>query len=161
LITTPADRREQDREAVAAQLGREPRGRWQVARRCRCGKPQIIETYPRLDDGTPFPTLWWLTCRKLCAAIGQLESSGWMGTLNERLSSDHTLHSALMNSTRAYLERRNRLEPLNSSVHPGGGPDRVKCLHAHTAHQLVTGDNPVGQETLGALGWTDPEIPCI
>ncbi len=161
MITTPAGPGEEDREAVTAQLGREPRGKWDVARRCRCGMPQVIETHPRLEDGTPFPTLWWLTCRKLCTEIGRLESSGWMAVLNERLTSDPAFHLALAESTRAYLERRARLEPLQSAGHPGGGPDRVKCLHAHTAHHLVTGDNPAGEEVLRELAWVEPERPCV
>lgn len=84
-----------------------------------------------------------------------------MATLNERLSADMTFRSALAASTSSYLERRNRLERLESPGHPGGGPERVKCLHAHTAHHLVTGDNPVGEKVLGALAWDEPEGPCV
>ncbi len=123
--------------------------------------PQVIETHPRLDDGTPFPTLWWLTCRKLSTEIGRLESSGLMATLNERLTIDRTFHEALVESTGAYLESRDRLEPLQSGGHPGGGPDRIKCLHAHTAHHLITRDNPAGEEVLRTLAWVEPETPCV
>ncbi|CAN5742251.1 DUF501 domain-containing protein [soil metagenome] len=152
---------EQDFESVKAQLGREPRGRWKVARRCACGKPQVLETYPRLEDGTPFPTLWWLSCRKLSSAIGGLESGGWMAELNRRLMEDADLHEALWRSTEALVARRNELDTLGPTGHPGGGPDRVKCLHAHTAHHLVTGDNPAGAEALEQLGWQDPLRPCV
>src|SRR5712692_2801020 len=87
-------------------LGRPPRGTWQVARRCACGLPQVIETASRLDDGTPFPTLWWLTCRSLAHAVGRLEAGGWMASFNERLASEPDLAEALRASTAAYVGRR-------------------------------------------------------
>lgn len=149
-----------DTVAVTRQLGRPPRGLWRVARRCRCGLPQVIETHPRLEDGTPFPTLWWLTCRALSGAIGRLEAGGWMAGLNERLAGDDALRAALGRSIERYVERRDVLEPLGRGGHPGGGPARVKCLHAHTAHHLVTGDNPVGEAVLAHVGWAEPEEPC-
>ncbi|HEX2052925.1 MAG TPA: DUF501 domain-containing protein [Actinomycetota bacterium] len=152
---------DQDRASVAAQLGRPPRGRWSVARRCACGKPQVLETFPRLGDGTPFPTLYWLSCRKLSSQIGGLESSGWMAALNRRLAEEPELHAALAEATRAYVRRRDQLDELGPATHPGGGPDRIKCLHAHTAQFLVTGDNPAGEEVLKALSWKDPVEPCV
>lgn len=152
---------QQDSADVAAQLGRPPRGSWSVARRCACGKPQVIQTQPRLEDGTPFPTMWWLTCRKLSAQIGGLESSGWMAGLNEQLQQDPGFHEELAASTHDYVRRRDAIDPLGSTGHPGGGPDRIKCLHAHVAHQLVTGDNPAGARALEQLGWTDPATPCV
>jgi hypothetical protein len=152
---------EQDHASVKAQLGREPRGRWRVARRCACGKPQVLETFPRLDDGTPFPTLYWLSCRKLSSQVGGLESSGWMADLNRRLAEDPELRAALRASTEAYIAERDALDELGHTSHPGGGPDRVKCLHAHTAHHLVRGDNPAGAEVLRELAWEDPEKPCV
>ena len=161
-ISTPVTPHpEQDFESVKAQLGREPRGQWKVARRCACGKPQVLETYPRLDDGTPFPTLYWLSCRKLSSAIGGLESGGWMAGLNRRLMEDPDFHDALRRSTERYVAKRNELDVLGPTAHPGGGPDRVKCLHAHTGHHLVEGDNPVGAEVLSELGWEDPTRPCV
>jgi uncharacterized protein len=132
-----------------------------VARRCGCGKPQVIWTEPRLEDGTPFPTSWWLTCPKLSSQVGRLESSGWMAEFNRRLLSDPQLHRALEQSTAEYIRLRDQLEHLGPRTHPGGGPDRVKCLHAHTAHHLVTGDNPAGAAVLAELGWVDPDEPCV
>lgn len=143
------------------QLGRAPRGSWKVARRCDCGRPQVIRTEPRLEDGTPFPTLWWLTCPKLSAKVGRLESNGWMADFNRRLEEDPELHRALELSTAEYIRLRDELEPLGRDTHPGGSPDRVKCLHAHTAHYLVSGDNPAGAAVLAELGWADPDQPCV
>lgn len=121
----------------------------------------MIETFPRLDDGTPFPTLYWLSCRKLSSQVGGLESSGWMADLNRRLAEEPPLREAMRRSTEAYVAERDGLEQLGSATHPGGGPDRVKCLHAHTAHHLVRGDNPAGAEVLRELAWEDPEKPCV
>lgn len=121
----------------------------------------MIETHPRLEDETPFPTLWWLTCKSLTGAVSNLESAGWMARLNERLLQDAEIQAALDRSTRRYQEARDALEAIDSQGHPGGGPDRVKCLHAHTAHHLVTGDNPVGRAVLAELSWKDPERPCV
>jgi len=157
-----------------------------VARRCACGLPQVIETRPHLDDGTPFPTLWWLTCRALSRAVGRLEAGGWMAALNERLAIEPELAEALQASTAAYVARRDGLEPPSEAPrgdsltvaertrpggeppvrrgHPGGGGTvggRVKCLHAHTAHQLVTGDNPAGAAVVAHLEWVDPATPCV
>ncbi|HLI57760.1 MAG TPA: DUF501 domain-containing protein, partial [Actinomycetota bacterium] len=158
-----------DRDAVLAQLGRPPRGSWSVARRCACGLPQVIETSPRLDDGTPFPTMWWLTCRALSKSVGRLEAGGWMAAFNERLATDGALAASLAASTAAYVARRDSGQPLPGTErgHPGGGgargtqPGRVKCLHAHTAHQLVSGDNPAGAAVLEELAWVDPPHPCL
>ena len=146
-------------EIVATQLGRPPRGSWTVARRCACGLPMVIETEPQLDDATPFPTRYWLTCKKLNAAIGRLEASGSMESINRRLRGEPVFQDALRRSTIGYLADRSHL--LGGDRHPGGGPERVKCLHAHVAHQLITGDNPVGAQTLAELGWEEPEEPCV
>lgn len=169
-----------DRAAVAAQLGRPPRGDWHVARRCACGLPQVIETHPHLDDGTPFPTMWWLTCRALSKALGRLEAGGWMADFNARLGADPALAAALEASTAAYVARRDGIPspipgpggpsgrpgsgPLDKRGHPGGGGlpgGRIKCLHAHTGHHLISGDNPAGAQALAALHWVEPRTPCV
>jgi hypothetical protein len=164
-----------DATTVELMLGRPPRGRWKVARRCACGLPQVIETERYLDDGTPFPTLWWLTCRSLSRAVGRLEAGGWMAAFNERLAADPVLAEGLRAATEAYVARRDggcssgALRGASGGVpgpvrHPGGGGmagGRIKCLHAHTAHQLVAGDNPAGAEALEELGWEDPVLPCV
>lgn len=132
-----------------------------MERRCACGLPQVIATHPRLEDGEPFPTLWWLTCRAMSAAVSRLESEGWMEEVNRRLASDAIFRRELERSTSRYTEVRDRLEALGVEDHPGGGPGRVKCLHAHTAHQLATGDNPVGAQVLKALSFEEPREPCV
>jgi uncharacterized protein len=123
--------------------------------------PSVIETHPVLEDGEPFPTMWWLTCRRLAAAVGRLEGEGFMAEINGRLAADASFREVLEASTRAYINRRDQSAPLGESSHPGSYQTKVKCLHAHVAHQLVTGDNPVGAAALEKIGWTEPGEPCV
>ena len=150
----------EDEAVVAAQLGRPPRGLRVVAHRCPCGLPDVVETAPRLPDGTPFPTLYYLTCPKAAAAISGLESSGLMREMTARLAQDEQLRSSYQQAHRDYVARRDAaavtegLDPLLSGTQSAGGmPDRVKCLHALAAHELaVPGTNPLGREALDAAG---------
>ena len=151
-----------DVAAVTAQLGRPPRGVRAVAHRCPCGLPTVVQTAPRLPDGTPFPTLYYLTCTRLCSRIGGLESSGLMREMTERLAADPELAAAYRRAHEAYLAERDAIEPLGTGVSAGGMPDRVKCLHVHAGHALAAGPgvNPFGDETLAEIGeWWHPG-PC-
>jgi hypothetical protein len=149
-----------DAAAVAAQLGRPPRGRYCVAHRCRCGQPDVVQTAPRLPDGTPFPTLYYLTCPRASAAAGRLEASGVMATMTARLSDDEDLRRSYQEAHRDYLTRRDEaaracsVEPLPAGTQSAGGmPVRVKCLHALMAHELASpGSNPLGREAIVAAG---------
>ena len=142
-------------------LGRPPRGVWRVARRCRCGLPQVIETDPFLEDGTPFPTFYWLTCRALVSEVSRLESEGAIRQVNELLESRPELARTLDEATARYISVRSHRGDLGRDEHPGGGPGRVKCLHAHLAHHLVTHDNPVGVWVSARLDWTEPDDACL
>jgi uncharacterized protein len=145
---------EADRAAVAAQLGRAPRGMRAVAHRCPCGLPSVVRTSPRLEDGTPFPTLYYLTCSRLCSLIGGLEARGVMREMTERLGTDSELAEAYRRAHESYLAERDALEPLGTEVTAGGMPNRVKCLHALVGHALAAGPgvNPFGDEVLAELG---------
>lgn len=142
-----------DFEAVKAQLGREPRGLRAVAHRCPCGNPDVVETAPRLDDGTPFPTLYYLTCPKAASAIGTLEGSGLMAEMTERLRTDPELAAAYRAAHEDYIKRRDAIEVLEGFPSAGGMPDRVKCLHVLVGHALAAGPgvNPLGDEALRLL----------
>src|SRR6202008_1772759 len=74
-----------DTAVIAAPLGRAPRGLLGVAHRCPCGLPDVAETAPRLPDGSPFPTLYYLTCPRAAAAVSKLEASGIMREMTARL----------------------------------------------------------------------------
>jgi len=150
---------QRDAAAVAAQLGREPRGLREVAHRCPCGLPDVVETAPRLADGAPFPTLYYLTCPRAASAIGTLEANGRMREMTERLEADPELAEAYDAAHRDYVTRRDAaaraagLDPLPEGMQSSGGmPSRVKCLHALVAHELaVPGANPFGREAIDEL----------
>ncbi len=157
----PVDRA--DWEAVAAQLGRPPRALRAVAHRCPCGLPSVVQTQPRLDDGTPFPTLYYLTCRRLSGLVARIEATGVMLEMTERLATDPQLAQAYRSAHESYLAERDAVEPLGTQVSAGGMPDRVKCLHAHVAHALARGPglNPFGDEALTHITrWWLP-TPCV
>ena len=121
----------------------------------------MIENHPRLEDGSPFPTLYWLTCPLLVKRASTLESEGWMERLNESLRADPALQARLRAAIDAYERARDRHEALvPPPAPPGGGPERVKCLHSHTAHQLVA-PNPVGALVLSQTGFPDCRLPCV
>jgi hypothetical protein len=151
-----------DRHAVAAQLGRPPRALRGVAHRCPCGLPSVVQTHPRLDDGTPFPTLYYLTCSRLAGLVGRVEAGGAMQEMTDRLAADPSLAGAYRVAHESYLAERDAVEPLGTQVSAGGMPDRVKCLHVHVAHALACGPgvNPFGDEVLDRIGaWWTPG-PC-
>ena len=152
---------EQDRAAVAAQLGRVPRGDMVVAHRCPCGRPDVVRTHPRLDDGTPFPTLYYLTCPRATAACSRLESAGLMREMESRLRDDPALRAEYRAAHDAYLQQRRDLAdvPEIAEVSAGGMPDRVKCLHVLLAHALAVGPgvNPLGDQVRELVGaWWSP-----
>ena len=154
-----------DEAVVGAQLGRPPRGLRTVAHRCPCGLPDVVETEPRLPDGTPFPTLYYLTCPRANSAVSTLEASGVMREMTERLAADDALREAYAAAHEAYLRRRAAIEevPEIEGISAGGMPDRVKCLHVLAAHALASGAgvNPLGDEAVAALPpWWDTG-PCV
>ncbi len=155
--------REGDRDAVAAQIGRRPRGLRGVAHRCPCGLPAVVETAPRLEDGTPFPTVYYATCPRLTSRIGTLEAEGLMAEQTDRLATDPDFAAAYARAHADYLADRDAIDPLPTTVSAGGMPVRVKCLHVHVAHTLARGPgiNPVGDDALSRLSpwWTAG--PCV
>ncbi|SEO59503.1 hypothetical protein SAMN05216267_103220 [Actinacidiphila rubida] len=152
-----------DIEAVHAQLGRPPRGLRGVAHRCPCGNPDVVETQPRLEDGTPFPTLYYLTCPRAASAIGTLEADGVMKRMTAQLAEDPELAAGYRAAHEDYLARRDAVEVLEGFPSAGGMPDRVKCLHVLAGHALAAGRgvNPLGDETLDLLPDWWAKGPCV
>ncbi|HEU4566715.1 MAG TPA: DUF501 domain-containing protein [Marmoricola sp.] len=154
-----------DTAVVAAQLGRPPRAIHAVAHRCPCGLPDVVTTEPRLEDGTPFPTTFYLTCPRASSMIGTLEASGLMREMTERLAADPQLAAAYRSAHEAYLAARVAIGevPEIAGVSAGGMPERVKCLHVLAAHALAAGPgvNPLGDEVLDRLGEWWSEGPCV
>ncbi|MBR8743162.1 DUF501 domain-containing protein [Nocardiopsis sp. MG754419] len=160
---------ERDLAAIELQLGRAPRGVRAVAHRCPCGLPDVVKTAPRLEDGTPFPTLYYLTCPRAAAVIGRLEGDGAMRRMQERLGEEPDLREAYTKAHEAYIDERaeqarlDGVEPLPEGMQSTGGmPTRVKCLHALVGHELAApGTNPIGAEALAQLpDWWD-RGPCV
>lgn len=160
----------QDEAAIHAQLGRMPRGVAGVAWRCPCGNPGVVATVPRLPDGTPFPTTYYLTCQRATAATSTLESTGVMAEMTQRLASEADLADRYRSAHEAYLADRDRIGaeaeigavPEIEGITAGGMPNRVKCLHVLVGHALAAGPgvNPLGDEAVDALGefW---QRPCV
>lgn len=150
-----------DCAVVEAQLGRPLRGEWAVAHRCHLGVPTVIENHP-LIQGRPFPTLFWLTCPVLVKRISRQEAGGAMARISERLGGDPALRARLQEAIERLRARRDHLAPLPASTAtPGGGPTKVKCLHAHTAQELSDPPNPVGALALAEAGFPDCVLPCV
>jgi hypothetical protein len=148
---TPADE-----TVLAEQLSRPARAVAGIAWRCPCGRPGVITTQPRLPDGTPFPTTYYLTCPKAVAACSRLESIGVMAELTQQLAQDPELATAYQRAHESYLADRNSLGivPELAGVSAGGMPSRVKCLHALLGHALAAGwgVNPVGDLVRKRIG---------
>lgn len=149
-----------DHADVARQLGRELRGQTRIAHRCECGAADVVATAPRLPDGTPFPTVFYLTCPRVTGAVSTLESEGLMRDQTERLATDDDLADGYRAAHEDYLRRRDDLAerwhlsvPEIEGVSAGGMPDRVKCLHVLVGHALAAGPgvNPLGDEALARL----------
>jgi hypothetical protein len=155
--------RAEDRETASLQLGRPLRGDARVAARCPHGVVEVIATPPLLSDGTPFPTLFWLTCPLLQRSVFGLEGGDFREMLRRKLEDVPAFAEALQQAEEDYTaEREGWAEELNvrgktaeyfSGREGVGGtvPGGLKCLHAHLAHFLACGDNPVGAEVAEAL----------
>jgi len=159
-----------DERAIEAQLGRPPRAIHGVGHRCPCGNPDVVATEPRLDDGTPFPTTFYLTCPRAASLIGTLEASGLMREMTERLAEDAELAAGYRRAHAAYLSAREEIAaehgqsvPEIAGVSAGGMPSRVKCLHVLAGQSLAQGRgvNPLGDEVLDRLGAWWSSGPCV
>ena len=155
----------QDEAVVEAQLGRSPRAIHAVGHRCPCGNPDVVTTEPRLPDGTPFPTTFYLTCPRAASLIGTLEGSGLMAEMTERLAADPGLAEAYAAAHDRYLRAREAIGHVEEieGVSAGGMPNRVKCLHVLAGQALAQGPgaNPLGDEVLDLLGEFWSSGPCV
>jgi len=153
-----------DLAVVRRQLGREPRGVRGIAHRCGCGDPDVVQTEPRLPDGTPFPTMYYLTCPRLAGLIGTLEAGGTMREMQDRLATDAELAAAYTAAHETYLVERESIKHVEEivGITAGGMPSRVKCLHVLVGHALAAGPgvNPFGDEALALLPDWAAAGPC-
>jgi len=154
-----------DLKIVSAQLGRPARDAVGIAARCVCGAPTVVATAPRLSDGTPFPTLYYLTHPAATAALSFLEATQVMNEFNQLLADDEAIHDQYRRAHAGFLADRATLGdvPEIAGISSGGMPDRVKCLHALAAHSLAAGPgvNPIGDLALARAAWTPAVCECL
>jgi len=156
---------ESDVAVVSEQLGRPARDVIGISARTASGVPTVVSTAPRLGDGTPFPTLYYLCHPGATAAISRLEAAGVMNDLNLQLAEDPELRAAYAAAHDSYVADRESIAviPELHGVSAGGMPFRVKCLHALAAHSLAAGPgvNPIGDIALEMADWSadDAEDP--
>ncbi|MBC7517319.1 MAG: DUF501 domain-containing protein [Microbacteriaceae bacterium] len=154
----------EDIDIVSHQLGRPARNVVGIAARCSCGAPTVVATKPRLDDGTPFPTLYYLCHPAATAAISTLEATGVMPQLAALLGEQDDLARDYLTAHQAYLADRNSLEIVDelAGISAGGMPTRVKCLHALAGHALSAGPgvNPIGDRALALANWSPEVCQC-
>ena len=155
---------ERDVAVVSAQLGRPARDVVGIPARCVCGAPTVVATRPRLSNGTPFPTLYYLSHPAATAAVSRLEADGRMAEFTALLTEDSDLARQYRAAHEAYLsDRRTLLDvPEIDDYSAGGMPTRVKCLHALVGHSLAVGPgiNPIGDRALAECGWTPEVCAC-
>ncbi len=148
---------------VSDQLGRPARGVVGVAARCACGNPVVVATTPRLDDGSPFPTFYYLTHPAATAALSTLEAEQVMPELAASLE-DEEIARQYLAAHEAYLADRAQFGDVSeiAGISAGGMPTRVKCLHALAGHALAAGPgvNPIGDEALRRCSWSPERCVC-
>jgi len=165
-VSTPpfAPVRERDLAALHGQLGRPARGVVGIAARCVCGNPTVVATAPRLPDGTPFPTFYYLTHPAATAAMSALEADQVMRELTDTLDEDASVRDAYGRAHAAYLSDRAAYGevPEIEGISAGGMPTRVKCLHALAGHALAAGPgvNPIGDAALARSRWSPDRCVC-
>ena len=156
----PSDR---DVQVVSAQLGRPARDVVGIAARCVCGNPTVVSTKPRLGNGTPFPTFYYLCHPAATAAVSTLEANHVMPELAALLE-DETVAAQYRAAHESYLSDRESIEHVDEidGISAGGMPTRVKCLHALVGHALAAGPgvNPIGDLALERATWSPSRCEC-
>lgn len=154
-----------ERDDLEAQIGRPLRAESAVVARCPLGVPVVADVPPILDDGTPFPTRFWLTCPLARIRIARLEAAGGVRSMERHAEADPTFGRRLHAAHVRYATERDARVPPGVTPAPGGGVAGaragVKCLHAHFADHAAGNDNPVGE---AVAPWVEPlncTISCV
>ena len=154
-----------DREVIETQIGRPLRAPSEIVARCHLGLPVVVRVPPHLDDGTPFPTRYWLTCPLAATRIGRLEGAGGVKRMESKAEVDPGFAAALERAHADYAAERNAAIEQTEAPAPtggvGGAASGVKCLHAHYAHHAAGGANPVGELVDAWIGPLDCVVPCV
>jgi hypothetical protein len=155
-----------DRSVVELQIGRPPRSDVAVGARCHFGLPIVIDVSPILDDGTPFPTTYWLTCPLALLRVSRLESAGGVRDADALVASDSAVKDAFDTAMERYRQHRDSLIPADwDGPRPGGGiagsQGGVKCLHAQYADTASGNENPIGSGVATRIEPLDCVVPCV
>lgn len=154
-----------DKEIIEIQLKRKVRSHIDIRSRCHLDLPVVTFVPPNLDDGTPFPTTYWLTCPLLVQRVSSLEASGMVKVFDKIIQKKGNYRTLWEKRQRTYEEERRLLEVDSDHIPPEGGvggtSDHIKCLHAHLADHLATRKNPIGQTIESLIGGTDCNVPCV
>ncbi len=137
-----------DRDVVSWQLGRPARAFRGVAVRCPHGFPAVTEQEPHTDDGTPFPTSYYLTCPWLVSAVSRAEAAGGVSAWSEEAATDRELGESLR---AAQAEQRRERPELDVGIAGTAEDANVKCLHAHVAFALARPGYILGERMLAEI----------
>ncbi|HVU76270.1 MAG TPA: DUF501 domain-containing protein [Gaiellaceae bacterium] len=146
-----------DEEVVARQIGRTPRAFRRVAVRCPFGRPAVTEQAPFDEDGRPFPTQYYVTCRHLVAAISRLEAAGGVERWTQAAADDDELAASLAT---AQAEQRRIRPELDAGIGGSTRSGSLKCLHAHAAFALARPGYLLGERILSELPTVWPDSCC-
>ena len=153
------------KQIVEIQLGRKLRSAANVVTTCHFNLPVVIKVPPNLDDGTPFPTTYWLSCPMYNKKVGSLESTGLIKELDLQIQQDEDLQKQWSDRQRSYETERSQQVKEDTKIQPyggvGGARESIKCLHSHLADQLATGKNVVGKIVEELVGGFNCQEPCI
>jgi hypothetical protein len=116
----------------------------------------VTEQAPYADSGEPFPTMFWLTCPRLVAAVSRLEAAGGVERWTRAAAEDPDLHTSLKGAHAEQRELRPDLDLGVGGARPGAGG--LKCLHAHVAFALARPGYVLGERILAEL---DPPWPAV
>ena len=160
------ERAADDAAVVSAQIGRPSRADGDVISRCHLDLPVVVRMPPLLDDGTPFPTRYWLTCPLAVLRIDRLEGIGGVSHMQKRVEADPGARDRLDAAHRRYAADRDAALPAGVERRPTGGVAGiegrgVKCLHAHYADHRAGHDNPVGEVVAPWVEPLDCAVFCV
>ena len=146
-----------DQAIVGRQLGRPPRAFARVVVRCPFGKPAVTEQTAFDEDGHPFPTQFYVTCRYLVAAISRLEAGGGVERWSQAARDDRELARSLAD---AQAEQRRLRPELDAGIGGSTRTGSLKCLHAHAAFALARPGYELGDRILAELPSLWPDSCC-
>lgn len=145
-----------DAQRVAELLGREPEGSFEVVVRDSAGEPLVLRNAPVLFNGRPMPTRYWLIGKDALRRVSRLEAEGGVRAAEAEIPAEQVAAA----HARYAAERDAAMPAGHTGPRPSGGVagtrEGVKCLHAHYAHHLAGGDDPVGRWVADRLAAHSP-----